>query len=207
MQKPTNSRRQFLAAGASLASTGWIALNWPQIVAAAEHAEHAGHDAVVAPTTFTTLTAVEATEFDAIANQIVPGGATPGARAARVVHFIDRALGSFFAAELPALRSGFEDFQKAFASHSSTSSPFSAAGDARQVAWLHEVENTPFFGSVRRLTLLGMAASPKYGGNFDKQGWKLLGFEDRHVWKPPFGYYDTDYPGFEPYPGTKPYLA
>jgi hypothetical protein len=48
---------------------------------------------------------------------------------------------------------------------------------------------------------------PKYGGNHDKAGWKLLGFEDRHVWQPPFGYYDKDYPGFEPYPGTKPYTA
>jgi hypothetical protein len=27
-------------------------------------------------------------------------------------------------------------------------------------------------------------------------GWKLIGFEDRHVFEPPFGYYDRDYPGF-----------
>lgn len=182
-------------------------MNWPQIVAAAEHADHAARDSSVAPTSFTTLTAAEATEVDAIANQIVPGGATPGARDARVVYFIDRALGSFFASELPAFRKGCEEFQKAYASHSSTTALFSAAGDARQIAWLHEVETTAFFGTVRRLTLLGIAASPKYGGNFDKQGWKLLGFEDRHVWAPPFGYYDVDYPGFEPYPGTKPYTA
>jgi hypothetical protein len=75
------------------------------------------------------------------------------------------------------------------------------------VAWLHEVETTAFFATVRRLTLLGLVAMPKYGGNHDKAGWKLLGFEDRHVWQPPFGYYDKDYPGFEPYPGTKPYTA
>jgi hypothetical protein len=207
VHKTTNSRRQFLAAGTTLAGTGWIAMNWPQIVAAAEHADHAAHDAGAAPTSFTTLTAAEAAEIDAIANQIVPGGATPGARNARVVYFMDRALGSFFAAELPGFRAGCEDFQRAYAAHSSTGALFSAAGDARQIAWLHEVENTAFFGSVRRLTLLGLAASPKYGGNFDRQGWKLLGFEDRHVWAPPFGYYDIDYPGFEPYPGTRPYTA
>jgi gluconate 2-dehydrogenase gamma chain len=206
MHKPTNSRRQFLTAGASLASTSWIAMNWPQIVAAAEHAEHAGR-AATAPTSFTTLTAAEATELDAIANQIVPGGATPGARDARVVYFIDRALGSFFASELPAFRKGCQDFQQAYSAHSSTGALFSAAGDARQIAWLHEVENTPFFVTVRRLTLLGLEASPKYGGNYNKLGWKLMGYEDRHVWQPPFGFYDTDYPGFEPYPGTKPYLA
>ncbi|MET0280804.1 MAG: gluconate 2-dehydrogenase subunit 3 family protein [Steroidobacteraceae bacterium] len=207
MHKTTNTRRQFLAAGTTFASTGWLALNWPQIVAAAEHADHASHAVGTAPTSFTTLSAVEATEIDAIANQIVPGGATPGARAARVIHFIDLALGSFFAGELPAFRKGFEEFQSAYAAHSSTDAPFSAAGDARQIAWLHEVERTPFFTSVRRLSLLGLIASPKYGGNFEKAGWKLVGFEDRHVWAPPFGHYDIDYPGFDPYPGTKPYTA
>jgi hypothetical protein len=207
MDKPTNSRRQFLTAGATLASTGWIALNWPQVVAAAEHAEHAEHDVAAAPASFTTLTSAEAIEIDAIANQIVPGGATPGARDARVVHFIDRALGSFFGSELPIFRKGLEEFQQAYASHSSTAALFSAAGDARQIAWLHEIETSSFFGTVRRLTLLGLEASPKYGGNYNKQGWKLLGYEDRHVWQPPFGYYDTDYAGFEAYPGTQPYLA
>jgi hypothetical protein len=27
----------------------------------------------------------------------------------------------------------------------------------------------------------------------------MVGFVDRHVWEPPFGHYDADYPGFEPY--------
>ena len=41
------------------------------------------------------------------------------------------------------------------------------------------------------LTLLGMFTSPKYGGNFQGSGWKLMGFVDRHVFAPPFGYYDA----------------
>lgn len=60
MQQPIPSRRQFLAAIGELASAGWIAMNWPQIALAAEHANHAADD-------------------DAIANQIV------GARDARVI--------------------------------------------------------------------------------------------------------------------------
>lgn len=208
MEDPTNSRRRFLSVTGTLASSSWLALNWPQIAAAAEHASHAGQGGSVAePTSFTTLTAAEATEVEAIANQIVPGGDTPGARDARVIHFIDRALGTFWATELPAFRKGLDEFQSAWAAHSSTTAPFSAAGDARQIAWLHEVDETPFFATVRRLTLLGLVALPKYGGNHDEVGWKLVGFEDRHVWQPPFGYYDKDYPGFEPYPGTKPYMA
>jgi gluconate 2-dehydrogenase gamma chain len=205
---PISSRRQFLTATGTLAGGSWLAMNWPQVVAAAEHADHASHsEPVAAPTSFTTLTAAEATEVEAIANLIVPGGATPGARDAKVIYFMDRALGTFWASELPAFRKGFAEFQAAYAAHSSTKAPFSAAGEARQIAWLHEIDDTPFFTTVRRLTLIGLIASPKYGGNYDKTGWKLLGFEDRHVWKPPFGYYDTDYAGFEPYPGTKPYMA
>lgn len=207
MEQPTRSRRHFLAASGNLASVGWVTMNWPQIAAAAEHAHHGADDKTPPPTTFTTLNAAEAAEIDAIANQIVPGGATPGAREARVVFFVDRALGSFFAAQLPAFREGLAEFQKTYAVRSGAAQPFSAAPEAQQIAWLREVEKTPFFNAVRRLTLLGLLAMPKYGGNRDKAGWKAIGFVDRHVWQPPFGYYDDGYAGFVPYPGTKPYTA
>jgi hypothetical protein len=36
-----------------------------------------------------------------------------------------------------------------------------------------------------------MFADPAYGGNSDKVGWKLIGFEDRFAWQPPFGEYDV----------------
>ena len=32
-----------------------------------------------------------------------------------------------------------------------------------------------------------------YGGNYDKVGWKLIGFQDDFYFKPPFGYYDREY--------------
>lgn len=207
MDQPIPSRREFLAAVGNLASAGWITLNWPQIALAAEHADHASHDSAAAPRTFTTLTAAEAAEIDAIANQIVPGGATPGARDARVVHFIDNALGSFFAAQLPAFRQGLAEFQSGFAAHEGAETVFSAAPDARQTAWLHQVDETPFFAAVRRLTVLGLTAMPKYGGNYEGKGWQIIGFVDGHFWEPPFGHYDQDYAGFEPYPGTQPYTA
>lgn len=209
MDQPIPSRRQFLAAVGNLASAGWIAMNWPQIAMAAEHAGHsmnmAGMDDAP-PTTITTLTAAEAAEVDAIANQIVPGGATPGARDARVIYFIDNALGSFFAAQLPAFRKGLTEFQTGYAAKFGAGK-FSAAPDAQQIAWLKEVDKTLFFNAVRRLTVLGLIALPKYGGNHDNLGWKLLGVEDQHAWEPPFGFYDKDYAGFQPYPGTKPYTA
>ena len=189
MDQPIPSRRQFLAAVGNLASASWIALNWPQIAIAAEHADHATHETAL-PAGFTTLSPAEAAEIDAIANQIVPGGDKPGARDARVVHFIDNALGSFFAAQLPAFREGMAEFQAGYAAYDGTAKAFSAAPDAEQIAWLHEVDETPFFAAVRRLTVLGLTAMPKYGGNHDSLGWKLIGFVDGHFWEPPFGYYD-----------------
>lgn len=212
MEQPIPSRRQFLAAVGNLASVGWITLNWPQIAMAAEQADHAAHGAhgagaSAAPAGFTALSAAEAVEVDAIANQIVPGGTTPGARDARVVHFVDNALGSFFAAQLPAFRDGLAEFQRGYAAAHGEGAPFSAASDAQQIAWLQTVDKTPFFDAVRRLTVLGLTAMPKYGGNHDGLGWKLIGFVDGHFWEPPFGYYDQGYAGFEPYPGTQPYTA
>ena len=207
MEQPIPSRRQFLAAIGNLASAGWIAMNWPQIADAAEHAGHAGHGMTAPPTTLNTLSAAEAAEIDAIANLIVPGGATPGARDARVIYFIDNALGSFFAAQLPSFRQGLVDFESAYTARNGAGKPFSAAPEEQQIAWLHEVDKTPFFAAVRRLTVLGLIALPKYGGNHDNLGWNLIGVVDNHAWEPPFGYYDQDYAGFTPYPGTKPYTA
>lgn len=207
MERSISSRRQFLAAIGNLGSAGWIAMNWPQIAAAAEHAGHAAHDTTALPTIITTLSAAEAAEVDAIANRIVPGGATPGARDARVLYFIDNALGSFFAAQLPSFRQGLADFGSGYAKLHGADKPFSAAPEAQQIAWLQAVDKTPFFTAVRRLTVLGLIALPKYGGNHDNLGWKLIGVEDSHFWEPPFGYYDKDYAGFVPYPGTQPYTA
>lgn len=192
-----SSRRQFLASAIACTSAGWLALNAPQVAAAAAHAAH-GDGAQ--PPVAGVLTAAEAADVDAICNQIIPGGARPGARAANVVAFIDRALASFFAAQLPAFREGLGEFRTGWAQRSAES--FAAADETRQLAYLRTVEETEFFLALRRLTVLGFVASPKYGGNRDKAGWRLLGFDERSVWQPPFGWYDRDYAGFVPYPGT-----
>jgi gluconate 2-dehydrogenase gamma chain len=211
MEDSVPSRRQFLAAVGNLTSAGWLALNWPDIAFAAEQASHAGHamkmDAGEGHTTLTTLSPAEAADIDAIANLIVPSGETPGARDAGVIYFIDNALGSFFADQLPAVRAGLAGFRQTWAGKFGTGKTFALAGPAHQEAFLHEVDTTPFFLAIRRLTVLGLIAMPKYGGNRDLKGWKLLGVEDNHFWEPPFGYYDKDYAGFVPYPGTKPYTA
>ena len=72
---------------------------------------------------------------------------------------------------------------------------FASLTSEQQIEYLKGVDQTPFFNTTRLLTLLGMFSLPAYGGNRDGVGWKLLGFEDGHVFHPPFGYYDRDYPG------------
>jgi hypothetical protein len=67
---------------------------------------------------------------------------------------------------------------------------FSALDNARQIEVLRGIEKSEFFGMVRNHTLIGFFSHPKHGGNQDRMGWKLIGFEDAFAFQPPFGYYD-----------------
>src|SRR5262245_55011411 len=96
MAAPTQSRRSFLLETGSLLGAAWVSAHWPDIAAAAHHAA-----TTAVSTRFSVLSPEEGTEVEAIAAQIIPSGSTPGAREARVVHFIDRALAAFFAPLAP----------------------------------------------------------------------------------------------------------
>src|SRR4029453_1139140 len=108
-------------------------------------------------------------------------------------YFIDRALATFFAVRATDFRAGLEAFQAGFRQAHPSSGPFANALPAEQIAYLHTVDRTPFFESVRQLTILGTLAAAKYGGNHAGNGWKMMGFEDNHVFEAPFGDYDRDY--------------
>jgi hypothetical protein len=192
-----NSRRAFLRSGGGLLTSVWIAAHWPNIAAAAHHADEASGAPV--PLGFEFLNAADAADVEAISAQIVPSGATPGAREAHAVYFIDRALATFFSGWSQDFRAGLTQFQSAYRASNPALASFSKAVSNAQIAYLKTVDGTPFFDSVRTLTLLGMFSSPKYGGNFGGAGWKLMGFVDQHAFTPPFGYYDREYTGFVPY--------
>ncbi|HZF14780.1 MAG TPA: gluconate 2-dehydrogenase subunit 3 family protein [Steroidobacteraceae bacterium] len=182
------------ASGQALGA-GWLALNWPKISAAAMHA----HESAAAPEPrLAILSAAQARDFDAIASQIVPTDDTPGAHEAGAVYFIDAALGGFHAVHREEVLGGHARFLTAFTAKYPGES-FAGSPVTRQVEFLKSVETTPFFQTMRFLTVLGLLAHPKYGGNRDGVGWKLVGFEDLHAFQPPFGYYDRDYAGFVPY--------
>jgi hypothetical protein len=191
------SRRSFLRSGGGLLTGVWLAANWPAIAAAAHHAEDLSGGG--APAGFEFLNAADAADVEAISAQIVPSGATPGAREAHAVYFIDRALATFFSDWSRDFRTGLEQFQRAHRAANPASASFAAAAPDAQITYLKTVDQTPFFDTVRTLTVLGMFSSPKYGGNYQGSGWKMMGFADQHAFTPPFGYYDREYGGFVPY--------
>ena len=201
-QSDVASRRSFLFSSSGLVTSLWIASQWPSVSQAAHHAQ--AKSLLPERAGFEFLTAAQAADVDAISAQIVPSGVTPGAREAHVVRFIDRAMATFFAAQAADFRTGLEEFQAKFLKANAGSASFAGSSSERQVDFLTSVESTPFFGGMRTLTLLGMFSSPKYGGNFQGGGWKMMGFADQHAFSPPFGYYDREYSGFVPYAMQKP---
>ncbi|MGH7542241.1 MAG: gluconate 2-dehydrogenase subunit 3 family protein, partial [Gemmatimonadota bacterium] len=155
----------------------------------------AAREAVAAGRPFVALTPEEARELEAVAARIFPTDDTPGAREAGVIHFIDRAFDAFQADALPFAREGLSDLAVRARRADPASESFSALDEARQDAVLQEIEAEGFFGLIRFLTIAGMFALPEHGGNRDRLGWRLLGFEDRFVWRPPFGHYDAEVNG------------
>ncbi len=182
-----NSRRSFLKTGSKALGATWLAVNMPLVVSAAETAaknQQAGAD-------YKNLSAQEAVELGAWANQIIPPDETPGASEIGVVYFMDVALGSFMSDAAPTLRQGLDEFQQKVKSAYPQSTRFSELSFEQQTEMLKSVEDTPLFGMLYFMTLCGMFCLPSYGGNRKNAGWELIGFDHRHVWQPPFGYYDA----------------
>jgi hypothetical protein len=138
------------------------------------------------------LSASQARLLDVVTAHIVPTDSTPGAREARVVRFIDHAFATFFT----EYRKDFTDTMTAFDAFAARfrpdGTPFLALSHSEQIALLRDLERIEpdVFGPIRNLTMLGMFSHPEHGGNYQKIGWKLIGYVDQYSWAPPFGYYD-----------------
>ena len=183
-----STRREFVEASGTLVGGAWLALHWPALEAAAAHARRA----LARGAPFEILTPEEAKELEAVAAQIFPSDDTPGAREAGVIHFIDRALGTFGATFLPPIRGGLPDLLKAAQAKSPSVRGFAELSFEQQTEVLKGIEQTPLFGAVRFLTVLGMFCDPSYGGNQNRVGWQLIKFDGGHAQQPPFGYYDAN---------------
>jgi gluconate 2-dehydrogenase gamma chain len=182
------SRRAFLARSGAAAGSSIIVLSVPMIISASSKARAAQ----ASNADFTTLTADEAAEFAAIAARIIPSDGSPGATEAGAIYFMDTVLGDSHRETLPEMQEGLKNLQT-LAQTTYGSATFHTLTAEQQDKLLTDIENTPFFRTMRFMTIAGTFTLPEYGGNRDHIGWKMIGFEDRHMWMSPYGFYDADY--------------
>jgi len=205
------SRRQFLSRGISGLSAVWVSAHLPALVAAAGHARRAANSP--APPKFEFFTPEQAAEIDAITARIIPTDDTPGAREAGVVYFIDRGLTTFGTDDQKTYREGLPEMQARVAEMFPGTAKFSSLTAEQQDEVLRSFDQNAasarrpfrarpgaqnFFETLRQHTIAGFLIDPDYGGNHDGVGWKVIGREREHMFQAPFGYYDKDYPGWQP---------
>lgn len=167
------SRRDWILATAAL---------WPEIVAAQK----------MGPAAFQYLDRQTAAEIAALTEQIIPSDDTPGAREAGVIYFIDRALTTFAKDQREAYRAGMLEMQAKRTALFPDSQSIALLTEPRQIELLQSMEGSNFFQLLRFHTLAGFLGNPSYGGNRDRVGWKVIGFDHQMAYQPPFGYYDRE---------------
>ena len=133
---------------------------------------------------FEHLTAAEADLVEAIAERLIPSDANgPGAKEARVVHYIDRALGGAVASSRQAYAAGLAALDRY--AESSRGKPFLQLSPADQDNVLGACEKgqavgfagaAQFFSMILSHTRQGMFGDPYYGGNANFVGWDLNGY-------------------------------
>jgi hypothetical protein len=192
------SRRSFLLESATGLGGAWVLSNYPAILAAQEHVLAAEESQQLQ---FAFFTPEQAVEVEAMAAQIIPTDETPGAREARVVHFIDRALVTFEKWRQEEYTSGLAELEVETRRRFPSARTFSQLTFDQQIELLTAIEQTEFFNLVRTHTITGFFAHPVHGGNHGKAGWSLIGYDDSLVHEAPFGYYDA-LPPAAPRPGA-----
>src|SRR5262245_40895788 len=152
MENETLSRRSLLQAIAGLIATAATPIGWEEVAHAFDEIQST-QPANGSKTSF--LSASEAADVEAVAAQIIPTDDTPGAREAGVIHFIDRALATFYSQLGSDYRAQLAAFQAAcHGRHPGLS--FALLTNDQQIDFLKSVDETPFFNTTRLLTLLGM---------------------------------------------------
>ncbi|WP_454668989.1 gluconate 2-dehydrogenase subunit 3 family protein [Achromobacter kerstersii] len=159
--------------------------------------------------TYKFFNAQEALAMDAIAARLIPADDLgPGAKEAGVTNFLDGQLAGAWGAGSQFYRQGpFEKgtpeqgYQLSFtpaemirrglaaldaATRKQDGKPFAELDEARQDAWLHDLQagkpdfsplpSDIFFQALLDATIEGFFSDPLYGGNADMVGWKLVGF-------------------------------
>jgi gluconate 2-dehydrogenase gamma chain len=212
------SRRGFLSQSLTGITAAWVSAQWPAMLSAATHARQAVQSA--SPAKFDFFSAEQAIEIDAIAARIIPTTDTPGAHEAGVLFFIDRALVTFARDDQKIYAGGLPELQARTHEIFPSVTKFSSATPDQQDQILESLDEQShgggrrpflpgggaqsFFETLRVHTIMGFLIDPDSDkrGNRDGAGWKAIGRENEHMFQPPFGYYDKDYPGWQPNPAN-----
>ncbi|MGE8632282.1 MAG: gluconate 2-dehydrogenase subunit 3 family protein [Achromobacter piechaudii] len=211
--QPAAGRRgllKALAVGVPGAAWAAKAVGAPSAPAAAPgSAEGQAATASGAARTLQFFNTAEARAMDAIAARLIPADELgPGAKEAGVTFFIDGQLAGAWGAGAQFYRQGpFEKgtpeqgYQLSFtpaemfrrglaaldaATRKQDGKPYAELDEARQDAWLHDLQagkvdfsplpSDVFFQAMLDATIEGFFSDPLYGGNVDMVGWKLVGF-------------------------------
>lgn len=172
----TVSRRELLAGGLFLGGAAALQFPFPRALAAA-----------TASSTPAVLTPTEWQTVEAITARLIPTDHEPGAFEAGCVNFIDKALANEDKASLALYQVGVH-FTNVVAetlagktfpelSPQQQDSVLAALEDGKAEGWPAGAPPSPvFFGQLWIHTLWGFLAEPKYGGNKDYAGWRVLGY-------------------------------
>jgi gluconate 2-dehydrogenase gamma chain len=115
--------------------------------------------------------------LDAALARLIPSDdGEPGAREAQVIRYVERALEGVHSGYLAAYRRGCSDLDELALVRFGT--PFAGLADERQDAILREAEgaHAGFFELMRSHAIEGMFGDPRWGGNAELAGWRLLGY-------------------------------
>jgi len=180
-------RRDFVQSMAGGLAGALGAASWSELRAVSAYAAGVAESAP-----YECLTAEQAKLLDVITAHLIPTDDTPGAREAKVVRFIDHALATIFKDNQKDFAKTLADFTEFTSHYRPDGAAFLALTPNEQIDAIGELERLKpdVFRDLRGITMTGMFAHPEHGGNFGKIGWKLIGYEDRYSWAPPFGYYD-----------------
>jgi gluconate 2-dehydrogenase gamma chain len=223
-------RRKFLFHAGTGLSSAWLSAHWPAVLAASEHSHRAAQSAIPPKFEVLTpeqAVEVDAIAAQIIPTDDTPGAHEAGVvyfidHALKTFARSQKDLLVEALAQVQTLTKRLFPAVEKFSAASSEEQIAVLKAMEREDNRPAEQRNLPLgvgsagvtpagqqprhatpaqcFGFLRFATVVGFFCDPARGGNKDEVGWKLLGFDSTHVFQPPFGYYDQDYPGWQPNP-------
>lgn len=157
---------------------GWLALQLPLLASLSACAR----EAMLNGEPLGLLTPEEGAALEAMTARLIPSVDGIGAQEAGAVHFIDRALAGPFQGGADFFRSGLAELVNA---------DFADLSEAEQIVYLEGIQDGPFFGFARALTIFGTFSDPRHGGGRDDAMHRIYGLEHAPGHQPPFGWYDA----------------